>query len=438
MNSENLTQCINLSDSWTAHRHSCLWDGLRLSEGFKDMIQSCELRPLFNLNLIDIFNPKEPVTSKMLKKILSYNDKGEYIVLRSFCERFLSSCGFDDRNISEPDIIAERNGHIDIRITEEGKYAIIIENKLKGADFQRNQIARYIQTIREEGFENDKIFIVILPQYKDIRIRSSVWRLPPDYKSATNPNRKCGIHDDKLCWCDFPNIKLTKAESKHCDKCITHWKNEFADRTKILHQDFTYWLIDAENLIPRRELNVRSALLQFADYLNGLYNTRLDQKLNEMITDFLRDKLGLGNSVSDWKKLNNKIEEVKELEEGLKTLRTEMSSDLIDLWHENLSKKWPMIRNEPRKSFGILIQGMWFGCWWAEESDDKDSPIWGVYCASGNPTTKQVRIAQKIIDNSGLSNVVSDDQWMTWSNTIKGEQVADKIYSVAKDLGYLK
>lgn len=439
MNIEALTQCINLSDSWVSHRWSRLWENVVLSNEYKEMIQSCELRPLYYLNLIDLFNPKEPTTSKMLERIFSYNSKDGYIVLHSFCHRFLEASGFNCRNISVPEIIAERNGHIDIRIHEDGKYAIIIENKLKGADFQRNQIARYIQKIKEEGFENEQIYIVILPKYKDIRIRPSVWRLPPDYKSATNANRKCAMYDDKLCWCDCLDIKLTKEESKHCRSCITSWRDEFSDRTIILHQDFTTWLINTETIIPQRELNVRSAILQFADYLNGLYDTRIDQKLNKMITDFLRDKLELGTSVSDWKKLNNKIEEVKELEEGLRTLRTEMSSDLIDLWHERLLKKWPMLRNEPRKSFGILIQGMWFGCWWAEESDDKDSPIWGVYCDSGNPTSRQVKIAQKIIDNSGLSNVeVSENQWLTWSNTIKGEQIADKLYTVAAKLGYIK
>lgn len=438
MNIEAITQCFNLSDSWYSHRCFCLWESAMLSKDFKNMIQSCEFRPLFYLNLIDLLNPKEPTTSKMLERIFSYKNDDEYVVLQSFCHRFLETAGFDCLNIAEPVIIAERNGHIDIRITEEGKYAIIIENKLKGADFQRNQIARYIQTIKEEGYENEQIYIVILPQYENIRIRPSVWRLPSDYKSTTNANRKCGIYDDKLCWCDMPDIKLTKGQAKHCNTCITHWLNEFADRTKILRQDFTAWLIDSENIIPRRELNVRSAILQFADYLNGLYNTRIDQKLNKMITDFLRDKLELGSSISDWKKLNNKIAEVAELEEGLRTLRIEMSSDLIDVWHEKLLKKWPMLRNEPRKSFGILIQGIWFGCWWAEESDDKDSPIWGVYCDSGTPTSRQVKMAQKIIDNSGLSNVVNESQWMTWSNTIKGDQIADKIYTVAKELGYLK
>lgn len=438
MNIEALTQCINLSDNWFFHRCSCLWKNVVLSDEFQGMIQSCELRPLFYLNLIDFLNPKEPTTSKMLERILSYSNNDGYVVLHSFCHRFLEALGFDCGNISEPEIIAERNGHIDIRITEEGKYAIIMENKLKGADFQRNQIARYIQTIKEEGFEDEQIYIVILPQHSDIRVRPSVWCLPPDYKTATNANRKCGIYDDKLCWCDFPDLRLTKDEEKYCDTCVTHWRNEFSDRTQILHYDFATWLINTEEIIPRRELNVRSAILQFADYLNGLYNTRIDQKLNKMITDFLRDKLELGNSISDWKKLNNKIAEVEELEEGLRTLRIEMSSDLIDLWYENLLNKWPMLRNEPRKSFGILIQGMLFGCWWAEESDDKDSPIWGVYCDSVTPTSRQVKIAQKIIGKSGLSNVVNEDQWMTWSNTIKGEQIADKLYTVAEELGYLK
>ncbi len=163
MNRETIEQYLNLLEGWVTYQYTYLKEGLALCDEFKDMMQSCELRPLFYINFIDVFNPKEPITSKMLERILSYNDKDGYVILRSFCDNFLGSCGFDSRNILEPEIIAERNGHIDIRITEEGKYAIIIENKLKGADFQRNQIARYIQTIKEEGFENDQIYIVILP-----------------------------------------------------------------------------------------------------------------------------------------------------------------------------------------------------------------------------------------------------------------------------------
>lgn len=390
------------------------------------------------MNLIDFCNPKEPVTSRMLEQIFSYSNNDGYIILKNFCEHFLEKSGFDCRKISEPEIIAERNGHIDIRITESNKYAIIIENKLKGADFQRNQIARYIQTIKNEGYQNDQIFIVILPQYKNIRIPTSVWRLPPDYKSNTNATRKCRMNGENLCWCDFPQKHLSEEQLKHCNpSCIKHWRDEFSGRTRILHQDFSTWLINTERIVPRHELNLRSAILQFADYLNGLYNTRIDQKLNKMITKFLRDKLELGSSISDWKKLNIKIAEIEELQNGLKTLRLEMSSDLIDSWYEKLLKTWPMLRNEPRQSFGMLIEGMWFGCWWAKESNEKDSPIWGVYCADGKPELKQIEIAKKILSECGLSNEIGENQWMTWDNTIKGDEIADKIYAAASKLGYL-
>lgn len=439
MNTENICQYLELSDSWTLWKQSCLMENLVLATEFKTMMDSCELRPLYNLNLIDFFNPKEPVTSRMLEQIFSYSSKKEgYVVLRNFCERFLAPCGFDCRKISEPEIIAERNGHIDLRITEENKYAIIVENKLKGADFQRNQIARYIQKIKDEGYDNNQIYIVILPQQRNVIINPSVWRLPPDYRSSTNVERKCGIYDDKLCWCDFPERKQTDYESKHCSKCVKEWEKEFSNHTRILHQDFAKWLIETESVLPSRELNVRSAILQFADYLNGLYNTRTDQKLNKMITDFLRDKLNLTTSASDFRKLNRKIEEIEELEDGLKALRLEISSELIDLWHDRLLKKWPMLRNEPGKSFGILIQGMWFGCWWAEEADNKDYPIWGIKCAEDNPSERQVGIAREIISKSGLAYTVSDDQWMAYDNTTKGDVIAGRLYNAAAESGYLE
>lgn len=122
----------------------------------------------------------------------------------------------------------------------------------------------------------------------------------------------------------------------------------------------------------------------------------------------------------------------------MKALRLEMSSDLIDLWHERLLKKWRMLRNEPRKSFGVLIEGMWFGCWWAEEGDNKDYPIWGIKCAEGNPSERQVEIAREIISLSGFVYTVGDDQWMAYDNTTKGDVIADRLYTAAAESGYLK
>lgn len=433
------TEYLNLCDDWLTLQQNEHIENLFLSNELQNMMQSCDHKPIFDMNIVDFFNPKEPVTSKIIEQIFAYHNHHEYIILKSFCETFLKPCGFDCRLISKPIIEAEKNGHIDIKIKEEGKYAIIIENKLKGADFQRNQLARYIQTMIDEGFEEGQIFIIILPQYSNIIIHRSTWNLPPDYNTANNSSRRCGCTDNTLCWCDIPNKEFTEKEVCHCKGCI-RWENEFSQRTKILHQDFSKWMILVEEIIPRREQNVRSALLQFADYLNGLYNTRINQKLNMKITKFLREKLDIETTLSAWKKLNNRIEEVEELKSGLETLRTEMASDFIDLWHEKLLGKWPMLKNEPRKFFGILIKGMWFGCWWAEESDNGDSPIWGIWCSEGMPTPHQIKVAEKIISKCGFTNKIVErkDGWMTWSDTMSGDDVADKLYTAANELGYLK
>lgn len=67
MNVDAITQCINLSGSWFYHRRSFLCKSIALSDEIKKIIQSCELRPLFYWDLIDLLNPKEPITSKMLE-----------------------------------------------------------------------------------------------------------------------------------------------------------------------------------------------------------------------------------------------------------------------------------------------------------------------------------------------------------------------------------
>lgn len=437
INFVKIEEALSICDDWNIYRQEKFIEWLNLSDEFSALIDASELRPLFDMNVIDFFNPKEPITSKMLEMVLSYHDCNGYVILKSFSEHFLIPLGFDIHQILEPNILSEKQGHIDIRISEPGKYAIIIENKLKGAEFQRNQIARYIQTLRKEGFENEQIYVIILPNLINININQSVWRLPPDY-DANNGNRHCGLYEYS-CWCDFPNRIKTKKEKHHCSSCITNWKEEFSPRSIILHKELSEWMIEVEELIPRRELNVRSALLQLADYLNGLYNNRTNQKLNMMITNFLRDKLQLDTSQKSWKKLNTQIEEVEELLEGLSTLRMELSSDLIDKWYDNLRPKWNMLRNEPRKSFGILINGMWFGCWWAEESDNGDSPIWGIYCEDGNPTSKQTKVAEKILSRCGINIPMQMYKgWLVWDNTIQGDKVADRLYNAASELGYLK
>lgn len=91
---------------------------------------------------------------------------------------------------------------------KDNKYALIFENKVKGANYQPNQIARYIYKLHQlmnKSYGKDNLFIVLMPtSHEDDYIQNlpqSVWRLPSDYKKPKSEQR-CVTADD-LCWCDY-------------------------------------------------------------------------------------------------------------------------------------------------------------------------------------------------------------------------------------------
>ena len=186
---------------------------------------------------------------------------------------------------------------IDILIRDK-HYAIIIENKLKGAQFQLNQLARYIATMRKEGYSDDQIFVVVLPK-DDVNnddLYDSVWKLPKDWRS-TNTSRKCRV-DSYTCWCDNEDYK----RKAHCEKCES-LKETFRKRTLFIHKELSEWLYNCiENntvCMPEEELRkqyvLKSAVLQFVDFLNYLYKTRENNKYKMDINKFLSEQLKLNN-----------------------------------------------------------------------------------------------------------------------------------------------
>ena len=53
-------------------------------------------------NILDILNPTEPLVSKILCSFLSFTQNGKFCLWRSFTEKFLSRCGFDNKWINKP------------------------------------------------------------------------------------------------------------------------------------------------------------------------------------------------------------------------------------------------------------------------------------------------------------------------------------------------
>lgn len=427
----HINQVLDLISKYENELQKWIKDNFSLSKKVNEIIENSDYKPNYQINIIDTIGIVETQTSTLISLILKYNNHNGNILCRSFIEKFLVPIGFDTNSYQTPIITAETD-RIDVCIQEKNQYAIIIENKLKGADFQRNQIARYIGKMRNAGYNDDKIFIVILPEHIADEhffdcINKSVWRLPPDWKSP-NQERLCKYHDTISCKCDF-NISCDS-----CNNCEKDLRNKFYQRTIILDVKFVEWLEnDCLALVPDKEIVLRSAIIQFADFIKGILNNRLNNKLIMAIVDFLKKGIIDPNAsvTEQWNAIMKKIEDVKELQNGIESLKTSFKQDLIDQWYNNLRQKWGnLLKHEDKKSLGININGVWCGCW----SDGKE-PYWGFQCNA--PSENQTDMVSSILKEAGMDLINQDGIWISWDYTLQGDEQCDVFYQTAKDLGYL-
>lgn len=227
---------------------------------------------------------------------------------------------------------------------KEQSYAVIIENKIHDAVFQRNQLARYINVTKSLTNE-DNVFIVLLPKESSNGyingIPDSVWRLPCDW-DVSNSERKCALRGDStLCACDIENLSENKQKEFKCKDCI-NFKEHYLNRTKVLDNTFLDWLdqkmgkkTSADDAI------MQSAMLLFSDYFKGIRHLRNKDKFIMDITDYLRNKLiSEADPISDnFKNISEMIESVTDLKNGLERLAVTYSKELIDKWHTSF-KEW--------------------------------------------------------------------------------------------------
>jgi len=407
-------------------------DLLDLSKRLKLVIDNSEHKPKYGINILDITNIAEPLTSKLIALMFEYTYHNDKILCRSFLDKFLVPCGLQSKWIKRPIITAEKE-KVDIGIKENGKYAVVIENKLKGAPFQRNQLARYIQRMKDAGYKDEQIFVVILSSTTERAlfdyVNKSVWFLPPDWKKP-NDERECKGSDHYCCKCD---------EGQSCDNClacINNYRDLFSSRTIVLNTELIEWMEDCLLLIPEDEDVLRAAIKQFSDFLKGRYNKRYNEQLTMEIVDFLRKQLidETSSSIEKWDIIEKKKKEVQELMNGLDSLQTELGLDMIDQWRKQLDVKWSKwLKHEDHKSFGINIQGIWCGCW----CENQSGPFWGFY--NDSFSEEQKKIIDEIITHAGEIDYKAEaGQWYRWNYTNNGAEICDTLYQSAFDLGLLK
>ena len=259
----------------------------------------------YHINLIDELHVNENANSRILASLLLYNCGGKYPLLDSFVNYCIGNW---DIEISHPQVTSEQM-RIDLLVREKGKYAIIFENKIYEAILQKNQIARYIQKLRQEGFQDEQIYVVFLPPYE----------YEPDSCSWQEPKRCCDSCDRAECQIGSnPELRVL-----------------FKERFKIVtfREDIISWLKD--EVIPnckQKEVYLYTAAMQYLDYLEGYFDLRTNNKKMSMeLKDFLFEKLQLHN-LRDEERLeiiNKKTEEINRLLNQMNSIKDEISDKLV-------------------------------------------------------------------------------------------------------------
>ena len=187
----------------------------------------------YHLNVIDELHINENAHSRILTKLLQYkSESGRYEFLESLLAYIVTKrdcTAFGYIIIKEPQITQEKC-RIDLWVRDK-EYAIIFENKVYNARDQEHQLSKYINQTKQCNYREEQIFVVYL----------SSWGQEPEEQS----------------W----------------DK----YKDVFASRYVNLsfRDDIVNWLKKQVILnIRDKDFYLNSAVLQYIDYLEGIYKKK--------------------------------------------------------------------------------------------------------------------------------------------------------------------
>lgn len=239
----------------------------KLLQGFQKKTED-ELKKLpYHMNIIDELHANENAHTRILIKLLQYERENKKPILESFLSMFSDITDFISiDSLGNPDVYFNR-WNIDGLIIEKKKnYAVIIENKINWAIDQELQLERYIKKVNELGIAYDHIVVIYLTSngYKEVSSYS--------------------FTDDAKKWLGY----VSAEESGRF--LLMNYK-----------EDILPWL--KEKVLPNcifQEKGLISAIFQYVDYLEGLFNLRKDKaSMQEELKTYLKKQLDLSSSATD-------------------------------------------------------------------------------------------------------------------------------------------
>ncbi|MBP5391872.1 MAG: PD-(D/E)XK nuclease family protein, partial [Bacteroidales bacterium] len=210
-------------------------------------------------NILDAVYVNENVHSRILRLIMDYKIDGHYPFYEEFLRlKKVSTIIPDDISCSEPHFFNERD-RIDLLI-EGNDYAIIIENKIYNAIDQDHQMERYLLSCIGRGFKKERIFALYLTS------------------DGTKNISKNSLTDKALEVLGFSDQTTGRFAEISFRYDILPWLRNNICRTNDDEQ-------------------IKSALIQYADYLAGMFREREKESKKDLAITQLLAKYEV-NSVS--------------------------------------------------------------------------------------------------------------------------------------------
>lgn len=252
----------------------------------------------YHINILDLLWANENAHSRIFAELLKQNSFNKYEILESFFEYLNYFNANFNIKPNKPRITSEKD-RIDLLILDTD-FALIIENKIHGATDQPEQLARYIDKVRNLGFRQNNIWVVYLTKYQR----------EPQNQSWGN------------------------------------YKTEFKERTFNIsfRHDVLHWL--EETVLPNckiKDIYLKSTIEQYVDHLKGIFNLRTNQnKMNRELQNHIRQELELNsNPETNHRILMDKLFELQKVEGYISDMLLSTEKECWQKWLNQLKLAFP-------------------------------------------------------------------------------------------------
>lgn len=268
---------------------------LRFLCEFNSSYEQEEKKLPYHINLIDELRANENAHSRILEKLLKQYDPitKRYEILESFIKYIIESHRdkeeFSRIIITDP-IITQEEKRIDLWIRDNGKYAIVLENKVGWAKDQPRQLERYIDHTKQYGFKENSIYVLYLSPTYEKEPEKQTWGKYDEHDIRKKRFLNLSFKDDILSWLKeyvYPNIRLKdKYLSSAIEQYIDHLEGIFSLRTmneemNMVLQRLVKENLGIDNLEPEEAFNVISKRKQEIETILGEVQKGIQKEIDK-------------------------------------------------------------------------------------------------------------------------------------------------------------